>query len=167
MKKLLLFLLLIISFTLTAKDWELQEYTTLGKFFKDELMGVKVSENGNTIVVFKDVHLFYFVRDYSLRTTKPFEVVLVGVDDKKTVILKGNANNEYYNQYMSLVTWNSSIKELFKNNKKILMLMPEEKGIKVEFETEGFEKIEKKVSKINWTKIQDFEMEYEQKNGGQ
>ena len=86
---------------------------------------------------------------------------------KKTVILKGNANNEYYNQYISLVTWNSSIKELFKNNKKILMLMPEEKGIKVEFETEGFEKIEKKVSKINWTKIQDFEMEYEQKNGGQ
>ena len=61
MKRILCFLLLIVS--LTAAEWELKEYVTYGKSFKDELMGVKVSENGNTIVVFKDVFLFYYVRD--------------------------------------------------------------------------------------------------------
>lgn len=73
MKKILLLLLLTISFITTAAEWELKEYVTYGKTFKDELMGVKLSENGNTIVVFKDVFLFYYVRDYDLRTHKEFE----------------------------------------------------------------------------------------------
>lgn len=162
MKRILCFLLLIVS--LTAAEWELKEYVTYGKSFKDELMGVKVSENGNTIVVFKDVFLFYYVRDYDLRTDKPFEILLIGMDDKKSVSIKGTANNEYYNQYVSFITWNTSTKELFKNNKKIMLLLPEEKGIKVEFETADFEKIEGKISKTSWEKIQEFETKYEQEN---
>lgn len=164
MKKILLLLLLTVSFITTAAEWELKEYVTYGKTFKDELMGVKLSENGNTIVVFKDVFLFYYVRDYDLRTHKPFEILLIGMDDKKTVSVNGTANNEYYNQYVSFVTWNKAAKELFKNNKKIILMLPEEKGIKVEFETAGFEKIEGKVSTTSWAKIQEFETKYEQEN---
>ena len=85
MKKFLLLLLLTISFTTTAAEWELKEYVTYGKSFKDELMGVKLSENGNTIVVFKDVFLFYYVRDYNLRTHKEFEILLIGMDDKSRI----------------------------------------------------------------------------------
>ena len=164
MKKILLFLLLTVSFITTAAEWELKEYVTYGKSFKDELMSVKLSENGNTIVVFKDVFLFYYVRDYNLRTHKEFEILLIGMDDKKSVSINGTANNEYINQYVSFVTWNKATKELFKNNKKIMLMLPEEKGIKVEFETAGFEKIEGKVSTTSWSKIQDFETKYEQEN---
>lgn len=164
MKKILLLLLLTISFITTAAEWELKEYVTYGKTFKDELMGVKLSENGNTIVVFKDVFLFYYVRDYDLRTHKPFEILLIGMDDKKTVSVNGTSNNEYYNQYVSFVTWNKAAKELFKNNKKITLMLPEEKGIKVEFETAGFGKIEGRISTTSWSKIQEFETKYEQEN---
>ena len=164
MKKFLLLLLLTISFTTTAAEWELKEYVTYGKSFKDELMGVKLSENGNTIVVFKDVFLFYYVRDYDLRTHKEFEILLIGMDDKKSVSINGTANNEYINQYVSFVTWNKTTKELFKNNKKIMLMLPEEKGIKVEFETAGFEKVEGKISTTSWSKIQEFETKYEQEN---
>ena len=164
MKKILLLLLLTVSFITTAAEWELKEYVTYGKSFKDELMGVKLSENGNTIVVFKDVFLFYYVRDYNLRTHKEFEILLIGMDDKKSVSINGTANNEYINQYVSFVTWNKATKELFKNNKKIMLMLPEEKGIKVEFETAGFEKIEGKISTTSWSKIQDFETKYEQEN---
>ena len=164
MKKFLLLLLLTVSFITTAAEWELKEYVTYGKSFKDELMGVKLSENGNTIVVFKDVFLFYYVRDYDLRTHKEFEILLIGMDDKKSVSVNGTANNEYTNQYVSFVTWNKATKELFKNNEKIMLMLPEEKGIKVEFETAGFEKIEEKVSTTSWSKIQDFETKYEQEN---
>lgn len=55
-------------------------------------------------------------------------------------------------------------KELFKNNKKIILMLPEEKGIKVEFETSGFGKIEGKISTTSWSKIQEFETKYEQEN---
>ena len=99
-----------------------------------------------------------------MRTDKPFEILLIGMDDKKSVSIKGTANNEYYNQYVSFITWNTSTKELFKNNKKIMLLLPEEKGIKVEFETADFEKIEGKISKTSWAKIQEFETKYEQEN---
>ena len=141
-----------------AKIELVNNITTNHTFFMREISHFKFFANEVLPYISKNI------RDYDLRTDKPFEILLIGMDDKKSVSIKGTANNEYYNQYVSFITWNTSTKELFKNNKKIMLLLPEEKGIKVEFETADFEKIEGKISKTSWAKIQEFETKYEQEN---
>lgn len=164
MKKLLFFLVLTTSILcINYNKWELQSYREGDKIFNDELMAVKMDEKGKALVVFKDVYLFYYVRDYDLRTSKDFDVILFGLDDKKVLRFKGKANNEAGNQHISLITWDKTIKDLYKNNKKIMMILPEEKNLKVEFDTEGFGTVLEGISKTSWTKIE----EYEMKNAGQ
>ena len=153
MKKLLF--LILLATNLMAKDWYLaQYYTPMGTAVKDEKIATKEQENQNTrLSIFKDVYMFYFPRDYEIDGDKVLKIKIIGLTDLTALTLEGRALNGKAGKCFTIVTQDTMLKELIKRNKEILFQLVANTSITQVYKVEGLEKVESKMSSLDWSKI--------------
>ena len=154
MKKLLISL--VLSFQIFSADWIFsQYYTPMGTAVPEEKIVTKMQKDQETrISIFKDVYIFYFPRVYTIDGDKLLDIKIIGLDDLTAVTVEGRALNGEAGKCFTVVTKEEELKKLIKRNKEIMFQLTQNTAINQTFNVEGFEKIETKLSSLDWSKIE-------------
>lgn len=154
MKKILF--LVLLSFQIFSADWVFsQYYTPLGTAVANEQIVTKMQKNEDTrLSIFKDVYIFYFPRAYDINGDKLLDLKIIGLTDLTAITLQGRALNGKAGKCFTIVTKEKELKNLIKRNKEIMFQVVKETGINQIYNVEGFEKIESKLSSLDWSEIE-------------
>lgn len=161
MKKILI--LLLISFNVFAMEWHLLPYiTSNGKQMNEEKMAISFdSELGTNILVFKNVCVFYVnIPENLFNVGVEREFLIYAPSEELLYRATGTSGVDKMGTYIGFNLNNyKDFEKMLLNNNVLDLIITSSGEEKVRFETKGFSKVNKQISRTNWDKIEKIENE--------